>query len=133
MYERGGTSGSTVGYAAFFIAGLAIGTLATGGLLMYMAPSSGKRMRRELTKKGMDLRDQASDRVDDIKDNANDWLARGRSQSKRLAKQAKGMRKDVKETVGDWQRFGRRQADRQAKASRGFVGAGRRLVNRVFG
>ncbi len=133
MNERNNSSGSTAGYAALFIAGLAIGTLATGGLLMYMAPSSSKKMRREITRKGIDFRDQAYDRVDDIKDNANELLSRGRAQSKRLAKQAKGMRNDAMDTMSVWQKRGQRQARQQGKTPRGFVGGGRRLVNRVFG
>lgn len=130
MYER---NNSTAGYAALFIAGLAIGTLATGGLLMYMAPSSSKKMRREITRKGLDMRDQAYDRMDDIKDNANDLLSRSRSQSKRLAKQAKGMRDDAMDTMGYWQKRGQRQAKQQSKNARGFVGAGRRFIDRMFG
>ncbi len=101
MNER---NSSTAGYAVFFIAGLAIGTLATGGLLMYMAPSSSKKMRREITRKGMGLRDEAYDRMDDIKDNANELMSRSRSQSKKLAKQAKAMRDDAMDTMGAWQK-----------------------------
>ncbi len=133
MQDKSTTMGSTAGYAAVFIAGLAIGTLATGGLLLYMAPSSSKKMRQEVMTNTKSMRDQAYDRADDLKDNADDWLSRGRSQSKRLARQAQGMREDAMDRMQDLQKRGQRQAKRQSKTARGFVGAGRRFIDRVLG
>ncbi len=122
--------GSTAGYAAVFVAGLAIGTLATGGLLLYMAPASSRKM--QVTKKAKGLRDQAYDRVDDLKGNANGWLSRGRSESSKMARQARGMRKDAMDRIQDLGR-GQRGSKHQSKTARGFVGAGRRIVDRMLG
>ncbi len=133
MQDKSTMMGSTAGYAAVFIAGLAIGTLATGGLLLYMAPSSSKKMRQEVTKKTKEMRDQAYDRADDLKGNANDWLSRGRLQGKKLARRARVLSEDAKDTMQDMQKRGQRQAKRQSKTARGFVGAGRRIIDRVLG
>jgi gas vesicle protein len=133
MMQDKSTMSSTAGYAAVFIAGLAIGTLATGGLLLYMAPTSSKKMRQEVVKNTKGMRDQAYDRADDLKDSANDWLSRGRSQGKKLARQARGMREDVVDNMQDWQKQGQRQLKRQSKTAHGFVGAGRRFIDRVLG
>lgn len=133
MQDKSTIMSSTAGYAAVFIAGLAIGTLATGGLLLYMAPSSSKRMRQEVMKNTKGMRDQAYDRADDLKDSANDWLSRGRSQGKRLSRQARDMREDVMDSMEDMQKRGQRQLKRQSKTAHGFVGAGRRFIDRVLG
>jgi gas vesicle protein len=133
MQDRSTMMGSTAGYAAVFIAGLAIGTLATGGLLLYMAPTSSKKMRQEATKRARELRDQAYDRADDLKENANDWLSRGRSQGKRWARQTRGMREEAIDSMQDLQKRGERQFKRQSKTAHGVVGAGRRIIDRVLG
>ncbi len=133
MEERGTPFDSTAGYAAAFIAGLVIGTLATGGLLMYMAPASSKKVREEVTHRSKKLRDQAYDRADDLRENANDWMSFGRSKGKRWARQARDIREDAKDTLEELQKRGRRQAKQQSKSARGFVGAGRRIIDRVLG
>ncbi len=48
-----------------FLAGVLIGALAGAGAMLLLAPQSGKRTRAKLQQKGMELRDQASDVVDE--------------------------------------------------------------------
>jgi gas vesicle protein len=47
------------------VAGLLIGGLAGAGVMLLLAPQSGRRTRAKLQRKGIELRDQASDSLDD--------------------------------------------------------------------
>ena len=57
-------SGCVGGYLAAFAIGALIGT----GVALLYAPRSGKETRELLAKKGRDLKDQASDALDNAKD-----------------------------------------------------------------
>ena len=48
-----------------FLAGLVVGSLAGAGTMMLLAPQSGKRTRAQIRLKGLELREQASEAVDD--------------------------------------------------------------------
>ena len=47
------------------LTGLAVGALIGAGLMLFMAPDSGKKTMRKLRKKTMKLRDRAVDAVDE--------------------------------------------------------------------
>lgn len=47
------------------VAGLLIGSLIGAGVTLLLAPQSGKKTRRQIWRKGRDLREQATDAVDD--------------------------------------------------------------------
>jgi len=51
--------------AAGFAAGLVLGGLAGAVTMLFLAPQSGKRTRAQLQLKGMELREQAAEAVDD--------------------------------------------------------------------
>lgn len=45
--------------------GLLLGSLIGAGVMLLMAPQSGKKTRRQLRRRGRDLREQTTDAVDD--------------------------------------------------------------------
>ena len=45
--------------------GLLLGSLIGAGVMLLLAPQSGKKTRKQLRRKGRDLREQATDAVDD--------------------------------------------------------------------
>jgi gas vesicle protein len=55
------------GYVAglLFIAGLLLGALAGAGVTLLLAPQSGKKTRRQIRRKGRDLREQTNDAIED--------------------------------------------------------------------
>ena len=48
-----------------FAAGLLLGGLAGAGTMLFLAPQSGKRTRAQIQRRGVELKDQATDAVDD--------------------------------------------------------------------
>ncbi len=48
-----------------FLAGLLLGGLVGAGVMLLLAPQSGKKTRRQIQRKGRDLREQATDAVED--------------------------------------------------------------------
>lgn len=48
-----------------FLAGVFVGGLAGAGAMLLLAPQSGKRTRTQIQLKGMELRDQATEAVED--------------------------------------------------------------------
>jgi gas vesicle protein len=48
-----------------FLAGVLIGGLAGAGAMLLLAPQSGKRTRAQIRHKGLELRDQATDTIED--------------------------------------------------------------------
>jgi gas vesicle protein len=51
-----------------FISGLLLGAVIGAGVAMLTAPQSGRRTRRRIRRAAVDLRDQTSDRWDDLAD-----------------------------------------------------------------
>lgn len=47
------------------LSGLVLGGLVGAGVMLLLAPQSGKRTRAQLQRKGIELRDQASDSLDE--------------------------------------------------------------------
>jgi gas vesicle protein len=54
-----------VSNALRLLAGMVIGGLVGAGVMLLLAPQSGKRTRARIQQKSMELRDQAADNVDD--------------------------------------------------------------------
>lgn len=137
-----------------------IGGLVGAGIMMFYAPTTGKKMRKRLMSRGMDLRDDAMDRAGDLQKNASKLI---HVQNKRLSKQAKSrleMARDVaddlrgaaqvrlmdstskvtkqaKQRMGDVRDYsddvmsrGRKVYKTQKKKGFGFIGAGRRTFMR---
>lgn len=48
-----------------FLAGLLLGALAGAATMMLLAPQSGKKTRRQIRRKGRDLRQQTTDTIED--------------------------------------------------------------------
>lgn len=48
-----------------FVAGALFGGLAGAGAMLLLAPQSGKRTRTQIQRRGMELKDQATEAVDD--------------------------------------------------------------------
>jgi len=68
-----------------FLAGILIGGLAGAGTMLLLAPQSGKRTRAQIQHKGVELRDQATDSIEDAMAQAR---ATGRHISAGVHKQA---------------------------------------------
>jgi gas vesicle protein len=68
-----------------FLAGILIGGLAGAGTMLLLAPQSGKRTRAQIQHKGVELRDQATESIEDAMDQAR---ATGRHISAGVHKQA---------------------------------------------
>jgi gas vesicle protein len=65
MDKRNQETGSNIRYTKGFLAGALVGGLAGAGAMLLLAPQSGKRTRARLQQKSIELRDQASDSLDD--------------------------------------------------------------------
>ena len=71
--------------AVGFLAGILVGGLAGAGTMLLMAPQSGKRTRTQIVHKGLELRDQATDTIEETVAQAR---AKGRHISANVQKQA---------------------------------------------
>jgi gas vesicle protein len=69
-----------------FVAGILIGALAGAATALLLAPQSGKRTRSQIQHKSLELRDQASDKIDEAMDQAQ---AASHQISSSVQKQAK--------------------------------------------
>lgn len=75
------------------MAAMLIGGLAGAVTMLLLAPQSGRATRRQIRKKGMELRDRTNqlveDAVDQVNSNANKFTKGGRKKIKELKKQGK--------------------------------------------
>ena len=55
---------SEIGSAGGFMAGMVLGGLAGAGTMLLLAPQSGKKTRSEIQQRGMELRDQTVETVE---------------------------------------------------------------------
>jgi gas vesicle protein len=69
-----------------FVAGIIVGGLAGAATALLLAPQSGKRTRSQIQHKSLELRDQASDKIDEAMDQAH---AASQQISSNVQKQAK--------------------------------------------
>ncbi|HEX7119618.1 MAG TPA: YtxH domain-containing protein [Longimicrobiales bacterium] len=61
-----------------FLAGLALGVALGGGVVLFTAPRSGRRMRRRLVRAVSGARDDLGGRWDDLADDVRAALSAGR-------------------------------------------------------
>lgn len=94
----------TLHTATGFLAGLLLGGLAGAVTALLMAPQSGQRTRAQIQRKSVELRDQATDTIEETLDQAR---ATGRQISASVHKQAEDMQErgqalfdEQKERVG---------------------------------
>ena len=66
-----------------FAAGLLLGGLAGAGTMLFLAPQSGKRTRAQIQRRGVELRDQATDAIDDAVTQTRDRVHRIRRGAQR--------------------------------------------------
>ncbi len=102
-----------MGYRIMFLAGVLVGGLAAAGMMLFFAPMSGKKMRKRVMARGMELQDEAVNRAEDVQDTARKlW----RKQNKKLMKRAMQVKGDALDRAGDLQ--GRGQKVLKERSSR---------------
>ncbi len=79
--------------AAILVAGL-VGA----GAMLFLAPTSGKRMRGRVKHRGMELRNDMMDRADELRENAQKVL---RTQNHKMTKEAKRRMDYARSMTGD--------------------------------
>ncbi len=94
-----------MGYRMMFLAGILVGGLGAAGMMLFLAPMSGKKMRARMMAKGMDLQDDALDRAEDVQDSARKlW----RKQNKKLMKSAMKAKGNALDKAGELQDRGQK-------------------------
>ena len=69
---------SRLNYLGTFLAGLVLGSLVGAAVAMLMAPASGPDTRRQIREKGVELRTQAEQQMEEARRQALDMQERGR-------------------------------------------------------
>ena len=78
-----------------FVAGILVGGLAGAATALLLAPQSGKRTRSQIQHKSLELREQASDRLDDAMDQAHSASQQITSNVQKQAKKIQQRGQDV--------------------------------------
>src|SRR3989304_3474810 len=94
-----------------FLAGLLLGSLAGAGAMLLLAPQSGKRTRAHIQLKGMELRDQAAEAMDEA-------VAQTRVKARQI-------KTGVREKAEELQERGQAMLDEGRARGSAVVGAGR--------
>jgi len=85
------------------LAGMLIGGLVGAVTMLLLAPQSGKDTRKQIRQKGMDLRDETTELVDEavaqMQANANNIVAGGREKLNELKDQSRGFATDQLDRV----------------------------------
>jgi gas vesicle protein len=115
-YENNG--GAAIG----FLAGLLIGGLAGAITSLLMAPQSGLRTRAQIKRRSVELRDQASEAIEDTLTEARDT---GRRLSADVQKQAAKLQQQAEKL----QERGQAMIDEQKERWTPVVAAGQKAVN----
>jgi len=97
-----------------FFAGLLIGGLAGAVAMLLLAPQSGKRTRTQIQLKGMELRDQTTEAVEDA-------MVQARTKGRQI-------RADVREKADELQQRGQAVLDEQKERLSTLVEAGKTAV-----
>ncbi len=98
-----------------FLAGLLLGGLAGAGTMLLLAPQSGKRTRTQIQLKGMELRDQTAEAVDDA-------MLHTRVKARQI-------KTDVREKAEELQQRGQAMLDEQVARVSAVVEAGKQAVH----
>ena len=104
----------TASNAMRVVAGLLIGGLVGAGVVLLLAPQSGKRTRAQIQLKGMELRDQATEAVED-----------GMAQTRAKARQITA---DVREKAKEIQQSGQDMLAEQKARLSAAVAAGKTAI-----
>ena len=117
MQNYGSSNGQTGGNPGAFFAGLLMGGLLGAGSMLLLAPQSGKDTRGQIQDESIILRDQVSEKVDDV------------------VKQARGtgrhMAADLRKEGRDLQKRGRAVLKDQAEIASQFVEDERKAVREL--
>jgi gas vesicle protein len=105
-----------------FMAGIVIGGLAGAVTMLLLAPQSGKRTRAQIRHKSLELRDQATDSIDDAMNQAR---TTGRHISASVHKQADKIQQQAEKI----QQRGQDMLDEQKERWSPVVEAGQKAVN----
>jgi len=105
---------SDVNHPGSFFAGLLLGGLAGAGAMLLLAPQSGKRTRAKIQLKGIELRDQTAEAVEDA-------AAQARVKARQITA-------NVREKAKDLQRRGQDMLDEQVARVSAVVEAGKTAV-----
>ena len=105
-----------------FLAGILIGGLAGAGTMLLLAPQSGKRTRAQIRHKGLELRDQATDTIEEAMTEAR---TTGQHLTARVQKQADKIQKQADKL----QQRGQDVIDAQKERWSPVVEAGQKAVN----
>ena len=97
-----------------FLAGLLMGGLAGAVAMLLLAPQSGKRTRTQIQLKGMELREQTAEAVEDA-------LKQARTKGRQI-------RADVREKADELQQRGQAVLDEQKENWSALVEAGKTAV-----
>ena len=101
-------------FAGSFVAGLLVGGLVGAGTMLMLAPQSGKKTRRQIEQKSIELRNQTSDVVDDA--------------VAMVGSKARQIKKDVRKQAKDLEHRGQVLLDEQIKSWSTLVEAGKTAV-----
>jgi gas vesicle protein len=73
-----------------FVIGLALGTVAGAGLMMWLAPKATSELRKRVTDSARGMGDELTRKGQDVRDRVADAVARGAHEVERFATAAKG-------------------------------------------
>ena len=94
------------------VAGLLVGGLAGGVTMLLLAPRTGKDVREQIQKKGLELRDRTSDMVEDamahVRTSANKITATGYEKIKEIKQQGQDLAVEQLDRVTDAVQAGRK-------------------------
>jgi gas vesicle protein len=106
--------GSSTSHPGVFLAGLLLGGVAGAGAMLLLAPHSGKHTRSDIQQKSSELRDQASETVEDAVDQV-------RTEGHRIGR-------SVRKEAGHLQQRGQDVLDEQMQRVSSVVEAGKSAV-----
>jgi len=107
--------GDNVNDARGFLAGLLMGGMAGAGAMLLLAPQSGKRTRAKIQRQSLELRDQATETIEDA-------VAQARVKARQITA-------DVHEQAEELQQHGRDMLDEQKERLSTAVEAGKKAVH----
>lgn len=106
--------GDEMSVAGGFFAGLLVGSLAGAGAMLLLAPQSGKRTRAQIQRQSRELRDHATDSIQDT-------MAQARVKAHQI-------NADVRDQVGELQERGQNMFTEQKERLLTAVDAGKKAV-----
>jgi uncharacterized protein YjbJ (UPF0337 family) len=82
-----------------FLSGILLGVLIGAAIMLFYAPQSGRKTRRELRRRSMDWRDQAIDTAEDLQNRANEVVTDARKKVGSARKQLQRRGEEVAEAT----------------------------------